>query len=334
MKRLLLAGAFLPLLIAQAPRVGIVDFYGLRKIPAERILKAIAVKEGEPLPGSKGALEDLLERFPGVVRSRVEAVCCESGDAILFIGIEEKGAPHFAPRTAPAGEARLPDEVVDTWRRFTEALESAARTGRSAEDWTRGHSLLADPEARGLQEGFAVFAELNPRLVRSVLRTSSDAEHRAIAAYVMGYAPTKRLVTDDLQYALQDPESAVRQNALSALGAIAVLASRDPDLDIRVTPTWFTEMLHSIVLSDRTRAVMALLILTEQRSEKVLGPIRERAIGALVEMARWKSLKHAVGPFTLVGRLAELSDSEIESAWERGDRESVIAKALNARRRR
>ena len=154
-----------------------------------------------------------------------------------------------------------------------------------------------------------------------------------MAAYIIGYAPKKREVTDDLQYALQDPEDVVRSNALRALGAIAVLAMRDPDLGIRISPTWFVEMLHSVSLSDRNKAVLALLNLTDDRSEKVLGLIRERALDPLVEMARWRSLRHAVGPYTLVGRLAGLTDARIQETWEKGEREAVIGKVLLSSRK-
>src|SRR5260370_19063264 len=46
--------------------------------------------EGDPLPPSKGDVEDRLEKIPNVVRAQLEAVCCEEGKAILFVGVEEK----------------------------------------------------------------------------------------------------------------------------------------------------------------------------------------------------------------------------------------------------
>src|SRR2546425_2324097 len=86
------------------PRVGVLDYYGLRKITPARIQRVLATKEGDPLPSSKGDVEERLEKIPGVVRSHLEAVCCDDGKMILFIGIEEKGAPHFEFRTPPTGD--------------------------------------------------------------------------------------------------------------------------------------------------------------------------------------------------------------------------------------
>src|SRR5262245_61035856 len=82
------------LLRAQAPIVGDINFYGLHKVAADRILKAGKLQSGSPLPHSKGDIEDAISELPGVVLARVEAVCCEGTSTILFVGIEEKGAPH------------------------------------------------------------------------------------------------------------------------------------------------------------------------------------------------------------------------------------------------
>src|ERR1051325_10594526 len=96
---------------AQAPVVGDVNLYGLRKTTPERILSVAKVQAGQPLPPSKGDMEDRVADLPGVVLAHVEAVCCEGPNAVVFIGIEEKGAPHAAFRTAPTGDATLPREL-------------------------------------------------------------------------------------------------------------------------------------------------------------------------------------------------------------------------------
>ncbi len=267
------------------PRVGVLDYYGLHKITPARIQRILATKEGDRFPNSKGDVEERIEQIPGVVRSHLEAVCCDDGKAVLFVGIEERGAPHFEFRTRPAGEVRLPGDIVEAYRQFLTAVEAAARSGNAAEDLRSGHSLMADPDARLLQQRFAVIAEQQLPVLRDVLRNSSDDEHRAMAAYIIGYALTKRLVVDDLQQAVQDPDDAVRNNAMRALAAIGILAAQDSGLGIQISPTWFVEMLNSIVWTDRNKAVTALLNLTESRPERILALIRERAMPSLAEMA-------------------------------------------------
>jgi hypothetical protein len=328
----LLAAASLAAQTPQTPKIGDINLYGLRKLPAAKVLAAVGLKPGDPLPPSKAELEETLEELPGVVLARVTAVCCDGPAAMLFIGIEERGGPRFSYRSEPAGAAVLPEAVADAYRRFLEAAEAAGRRGTSAEDLTRGHSLMADPAARAVQEEFAGFAAKELALLRDVLRNASDPEQRTIAASLIGYAPKKTDVLNDLQFAVQDPDEGVRANAMRSLTAIAVLAARQPDLGIKIPPTWFIEMLNSVVLSDRLKASEALVTLTEA-NPAALDQVRDRALPAVVEMARWKSLRYAIPAYVLVGRIAGLPESEIHARWEKDDRETVIARALKSPRK-
>jgi hypothetical protein len=318
------------LLCADVPRVGDIEFYGLHKLSEQKLLHTLHLKTGDALPPSKGDLEDELEKIAGVVLAHVEAACCEDGKTTLFIGIEEKGAPHLAFRSAPSGDAVLPDDVADIYQRFLDAVRDAARRGSTAEDLTSGHSLMADPAARLLQFQFADFAGAHLSLLQDVLRDSNDEDQRAMAATIIGYAPNKNDVVNDLENAMQDPDESVRSNALRALNAIAVLARLEPRLHIHVSPTWFVEMLNSIVLSDRTRAANALVTLTDQDAA-ALDQIRERALDSVVEMAQWKNLRYALPAFILVGRLAGMNEAEIQKAWTSGDRQAAIGIALGVK---
>jgi hypothetical protein len=312
----------------QAPKLGDINFYGLRKVTPEKLLARLELKAGDPLPPSKGDLEERIEEIPGVVQARVEAVCCEGATAILFIGVEEKGSPHFDYHAPPAGSAALPQEIIDAYREFLSAVERAARTGNTAEDLTAGHSRMADPAAAAVQEKFAGFAAANLSLLSDVLRHAGDVDQRAIAAAIIGYSPRKQQVLNDLQYALQDADEAVRGSAVRSLKAVAVLAQKQPQLGLKISPTWFVEMLNSLALSDRAQSAEALVILTDQRDAATLDLMRTRALAALVEMARWKTLRYALPAFLLVGRLAGMPDQQIQQDWQKGDRDNAIRKAL------
>jgi len=80
---------------AQVPLIGTLDLYGVRKVSESRIRQTLGVKPGDPLPPSKGDTEERLDAIPGVVESHLEAVCCDQGKVILYVGIEERGAAHF-----------------------------------------------------------------------------------------------------------------------------------------------------------------------------------------------------------------------------------------------
>jgi hypothetical protein len=313
---------------AQAPKTGDINFYGLRKLAPEKILSTIELKPGDPLPPSKGDLEDRLELMPGVAAARVEAVCCDGANAILFIGIEERGSPHFDTRQSPAGTASLPEDVMAAYREYMGAVERAAQLGNAAEDLTAGESHLADIPARLFEDRLTGLAVDRIDVLRDVLHNGAEPEERAVAAALIGYLPKKDQAIKDLQFAMQDAEPAVRANAVRAMMAIAVLAQKRPELGLHIEPTWMVEMLNSIVLGDRQHAALALVTLTEQRNAATLDLIRSRALPALVEMARWKTLRYALPAFLLVGRTAGVPEQELLDQWRKGDRETAIQKAL------
>jgi hypothetical protein len=330
MRRLLFFLALAGSAAAQAPKIGEIHFYGLKKLAPEKLLAAMNIKTGDPLPGSKGDLEERLQGVAGVVDVRIEAVCCEGAAAALFIGVEERGAPHFDTHTAPAGAAAIPDTLMDSYHAYLIAVARAAHTGGASEDLSAGHSRMADPDARRLQDEFAEYAAAHLAELREVLRDGSEPEQRAVAAAVIGYAPKKSDVVNDLQYALQDADDAVRANAARSLKAIAVLAQKIPSLGLKVAPVWFVEMLNSISLSDRVEAAQTLVVLTEHPTPSGMDLLRERGMGPLVEMARWSALDYALPAFLLVGRTAGIPDEELQTQWQKGDRETAIRKALSA----
>lgn len=221
---------------AQDLRFDVLDFYGLRKVSESQIRKALGIREGDRLPASKGDAEAKLDQIPGVVESHLEAVCCDNGQTILYVGIEERGSPHFDLREPPEGEVTLPEEIVTTYNRFLEAAQAASRRGSVDEDLTHGHSLMADGSARAIQEMFPALADKYLEQIRQVLRDSNDESQRAMAAYVLVYASRKSGVVNDLQYALKDADAGVRNNAARSLVALSVLAKLDPTSEVRISP--------------------------------------------------------------------------------------------------
>jgi hypothetical protein len=306
---------------AEPPRIHDINFYGLRKVTAERILRSQKLNSGDRLPPSKGDLEDRISEISGVLRARLEAVCCERSDVDLFIGIEEKDGPHVSFHSEPSGDASLPAELGDDYAKFVEILQRAAKQS----------ATTPDSEARAYEEKFNSYATDHLLELRSVLRTGSDPEQRAIAAAVIGYTSKKGSVVDDLLFAIQDPDEAVRANALRSLRALVIQAGRDPSSGIHIAPTWLIELLNSIVLADRMQACDILLTLTDNNDRSTLDQIRARSLAALVEMSRWPTLSYALRPFLLVGRIAGLKEEEIHQRWSKGEREVVIARALAKR---
>ncbi|MBI4903194.1 MAG: HEAT repeat domain-containing protein [Acidobacteria bacterium] len=320
-------------LLAQ-PKVGLIEIYGLRKVPQDKVLKALGVSVDGPLPASKGDAEERIEAVEGIVRASLSAVCCDKGKVILYVGVEERGTTRFEFHDPPELELKVPEEVEKAWIGFLAAVEAAARNNDTAEDLTRGYSLMANAEARSIQERFLTFADQHYGPLRETARNAADPQQRSIAAYVLGYAKNRKQVADDLQYLMRDPEPAVRGSAMRALMAVAVLAELDPESGVRVPATWFVEMLNSVEFTDRTKAAVALVNLSEKRNGYTLQHLRERAMPALTEMAKWHSLNHALPAFILLGRVAGLPEQEIQDLWTKGDREALLRKLRDAGRKK
>ncbi len=299
-----------------------IDFYGVRRVPPARLLQALGAGVGDPLPASKEDAEQRLAEVDGVALASLEAVCCEDGGAILFVGIEEAGAPHFDYRPPPRGAAVLPDGLVETHNEYVERYRQAARSGGNA---PAADAASADPGIRLLRARLIEFAAMNTPLLRRVLEESSDSGHRAVASDLLEFSADRQAAIDALQVALRDPEPAVRRSALRGLGVLADYARAHPAEGLKIAPTWAIEMLNSVYWTDRARAAELLVTLTEARDRSALEQIRERALESVAEMAAWKSLPHALAAYILAGRLAGASEEEIRESWERGEREKVLS---------
>lgn len=320
-----------------SPRIGLIEIYGAHKVPIKKIQAALGVNPGDAMPSREGT-EDRIDKIPGIVASRVEASCCDGGKMILYVGVEEGDEPHFDFHPAPTGDVTLAPDVASKYREFLDEVGASMHASKSDEDLTNGYSLMADPACRALQQDFVPLVARDLTLLDQVVRQSSDPEQRAAAAYLLQYGPrsarSSKLIVDALQYALRDQEDTVRENAMRSLQAIAIGAKLHPEQQVHIEPTWFVELLNSVVWSDRRNATLALVNLTENGNPETLALIRERALSSVIEMARWHDLRHALPAFILAGRLAGLDEKQIQAAWLNGDREAVLAEALHPNKKR
>jgi len=312
------------------PRIGLIEIYGDHKVSESKIRAALAVKVGDLLPSRQDA-EARIDKVPGVLVSRVEAACCSGPGMILYVGVEERDAPHVQYHDAPTGEVTLPASLFDGYRKLLDNVAASIRGHNADQDLTNGYSLMADPDSRELQLSFLPAVAENLALIDRVARESADPEQRAAAVYLMQYGPrglrTNKIIINALQYALRDREDEVRENAVRALHAVAVGGKLHPEQQIRIQPTWFVELMNSVVWTDRRDATLALVNLTETHDPETLQLLRERALPSVIEMARWHDLQHALPAFILAGRLAGLDEQQIKTAWLGEDRESVLKQA-------
>lgn len=335
LRLLLLGSLFLFQAPDQVPPIGIVNFYGLRNVTEKQVRQALTFREGDSLAISDDELQHRigdsqrrLEALPGVVHARLNFLCCEGAQTILYVGIQETGVPALEFRNAPNGADRLPQDVNDAGKAFEQALSQAVLKGDAREDDSKGYALFHDSACRAVQERFVEFAARDLPLLEKVLRNSGDAGQRALAAEIIGYAKDKPATIPLLAYGMADPNSNVRNNSMRALGVIARFARKHRDAQIQVPAEPFVAMLNSLDWTDRNKSSIALLELTDKRDPGILKEMHEEALGSLVDMARWKDAGHAYAPFMLLGRVAGISEDAIQKAWDQNDRESVIETAL------
>jgi hypothetical protein len=312
------------------PRIGEIEIYGTHHVSPEKIKSTLGLKPGSPLP-SRADSEEKLDKLSGVVASRLEAICCSGRKPVLYIGIEERNQPHIEYHSAPTADLTLPKEIAEKYQAVIDAAAASMRARNADEDLTNGYSLMADPEARQLQQSLIPLVDANLGTVDKVLRESSDADQRAAAAYVIQYGPrsvrASKTIADALQYAIQDSDETVRKNAMISLRAVMVGTHLHPEQQIHIEPTWFVELMNSVVWSDRHNASLALLTLTDKHNPEALDLLRSRALQSVVEMARWHDLSHALPGFILAGRLAGMDEKDIQAAWLSGQREPLLQKA-------
>ena len=324
---------FLSILHAQndgIPPIGTIEIYGNRTLSDTEVRDALGFAEGDyALPQLDMTLGPRLAREMGVAEILLDGTCCDNdGNVLVFVGIDETGESRLTWRSAPAGDARLPADIYDTFLAFNAAVRAASMGGAPTEDLSAGHSRVSDPTAQAEQEKFLVFASGRLDILKRVLAESADRNHRAAAAYVIGYAENKQDVVEDLVDASLDPDPSVRTNATRALTAIAALAATRPELGIAIPAGPFIGMLNSVVYAERGNGVRVLQYLSAGRDPDILAEIRNGALPSLVEMSRWSYSGHNWSPYRILGRIAGLSEDEIAATRMEG-REAVIERALS-----
>ncbi len=335
---------------SELPTIGLVEFYGLKKVPLEKVKSQLRVHSGDPipidapvgslsaaamrdafgipkdapLPAIKAELENELKKVPGVKSAQLTAVCCEpDGTATLFVGIQELGTKGALFRPTPGLDISLPPAMIEAYEQFISALSEGVKTGTLKEDDSQGHALISGEPFERFQRDFIHFAKTDLPQLKNVLRNSKHAKDRAAAAWIVCYAANKADVANALSAAVNDSDELVRNNATRGLGTIAALAAAKPELQIHLDPKPFVAMLNSISWSDRNKATMVLLSLTQNRPPKLMKQLRQKALPSLVEMAQWNDT-HSLMAFTLVARIARLKEKEIETAWKTVTRFQVI----------
>ncbi len=318
----------------QIPPIGVIDFYGLRSLSAAQARQALEIKEGDEIPPSDDAVHKFqqdaqrrLQALPSVEKARLNFVCCDNGKMILYVGIAVKGAPSLTFRPTPQGKVRLPQEIVKAGADFQAAFAVAVNKGDFAEASLQGYSLFHDPGVRKVQQRFPNLADRYAAILRKVLHHSSDAGERAVAAQIIAYRADRQAAVRDLVQAIHDPDGEVRNNAMRALWLMAGFAQKHPEARLNIPAQPFVEMLNSLDWTDRNKSSLALLAVDGNARPQLLKLLRERTLPSLTDMARWKVHGHSDPACTILGRIGNLPEADIEKECSGTNREAVISAA-------
>ena len=123
-----------------------------------------------------------------------------------------------------------------------------------------------------------MYAKRDLAQLRLVLRSSSDAAQRALAAQVLGYAIDKQAVVEDLVHGMSDASAEVRNDAMRALVVFADTVPSVGRSRPRIPAEPFIPFLNSPVWSDRNKASGALMAFSASRDPGLLATLRKDAL--------------------------------------------------------
>jgi hypothetical protein len=307
-------------------RIGAIDFYGYAGLNLDQIRATLPIHVGDSFPSPAETRETINKAVTSAIGrppTEVNPVCCDpQGNYLLFIGLPGTSVKEMKLNPVPTGSLKFPAGVVKLYEETMEALSQSVLSGIAREDVSQGYALsTTDSRLREKQEAVRAYASKNEKLIRSVLETSSEAQQRSVAAYLLGYTNQSTTQIEHLVHASHDANGVVRNNATRAL---AVLAASSPKVAARIPAGPFIEMLDSGSWSDRNKGGAVLASLTQSRDPQLLAQLRSEALVSLIEMARWHSNGHAYTARVLLGRIAGIEEERLRKLAQAGNADEII----------
>lgn len=329
------------LVVALAPGVmsaidrrplGEIDFFGYKGFDPAAIRSALPFREGELFPPAnvkhsddlKRQISDAVEKAIGRRPTDIALICCDAKqNDLVFIGLPGESYEALVFHRAPSQDVRFPKAALALSDQMDSAWNNAVMKGHATEDDSEGYTLTNEPKARRAELAIREYALRNEALVFQVLASSSNAQHRAIAALMLGYARQSEEQVDALVSASLDSDASVRNEAVRAL---EVLAGAKPDLAKRIPAEPFVRLLRSGSWFDHNKASLVLVALTKTRDPKLLTLLRSDAFDSLLEMARWRSPGHAEAALTILGRIAGIGEESLDELIKAGQADTIISR--------
>jgi hypothetical protein len=305
-------------------RIGEIEFFGYAGIALDEVRAALPFREGdefntETVEEKMRQAREAVKRVAGHPPTDLNLGCCDNqGNWTIFIGLSGRPMRHN-PR--PKGKARLPVSAIRMYERFIDTNEEAIQKGAAAEDWSKGYAISEYPSLRSVQLEMRAYAVGREVLLSKVLATSSDDQHRVVAAHLLGYARQSKSQITALARASHDGDSNVRNNATRALW---VLAESNPKIAAQIPSESYVDLLLSGNWTDLNKSSLLLSAITQSRNAEALTQLRGReTLERLIEMARWRT-GHADKARTILGRIAGIDEGRLQQLVMAGQVEVII----------
>jgi hypothetical protein len=306
--------------------VGEIEFYGYSHLQLDRIKAALPLHEGDVIairdfPSTKEKIKQLVKREVSREATDVSFTCCDPRmNLMIYIGLPGDSSRSFPYNPSPRGSARLPQRLLDLYDREMD-LTLEAMQKRPGEDSSRGYGLSAYPPLRERQLATREFAIHHELLIRRVLRSSAEPRQRHVAAHALGYARQSRAQISALVQASRDEDKTVRNNAVRALGILALSSQK---VSAWIPAETFVRMLNSGVWEDRNKSGGLLDVLSGGRDPRLLRLLRSEALDSLIEMARWRDPNHASDARMILGRIAGIEEGRLAEMVASGSVDEII----------
>jgi hypothetical protein len=308
-----------------------VDFFGDKGLDVAKIRAALPFQQGDSFPPPNIHADQLKKQVAAAIKrvigrepTDVAFICCDAKqEYLVYIGLPGESYAALAFNPAPIGDVRLPKDAVKLSEAMDETWNNAVMSGNATAEDSAGYTLTNDPKARKAELALREYALQHEALILRVLASSGDADHRAIAARMLGYGRQSDGQIDALVKTSLDPDDGVRNNSVRAL---EVLASAKPALARRIPPEPFIRLLRSGSWLDHNKASLVLAALTATREPKTLEDLRTNALPSLLEMARWRYSGHADAALMILGRMAGFEEDSLSKLIAGGRSAAILAK--------
>ncbi len=306
--------------------VGEIEFYGYSHLQLDRIKAALPLHEGDVIaiqnfPATKEKIKQSVKREVGREATDVSFTCCDPRmNLMIYIGLPGDSSQSFPYNPTPKGSAQLPQRILDLYDREMDLTMEAIQK-QPGEDSSRGYGLAAYRPLRERQLATREFVIHHELLIRRVLRSSAEPRHRQVAAHALGYARQSRAQISALVQASRDEDKTVRNNAVRALGVLALSSER---VSAWIPAEKFARMLNSGVWEDRNKAGLLLAVLSRGRDPRLVRLLRSEAQDSLIEMARWRDPNHASDARMILGRIAGIEEGRLGQMVASGHVDEII----------